>query len=364
MNRGYGLMKRKKFARGAQMRGVVAAVLLSAASVPVSAQWLTLPTPGLPRLPDGKPDLAAPAPRTAEGKPDFSGLWHNERGIRYYNNIAIDLTEADVAPAVHAAYVQRNLEYGKDSMETQCMPLGPGYLTTPYHEFRIIQTPALIAFLYDDGTHREVFMDGRELEADPNPTWMGYSVGHWEGDELVVESNGYTDRSWLDFGGHGHTEALRITERYTRSTVGQFELHVRMLDPAAYFEPIEIDMQVGLMPDTEMIEFVCETHRGSAERMALTQAADVAEVSAETLARYAGTYDVFTAGNVDIVEVTADDTSLYLSYKGEGNELLIPLSSTRFSWSGSIVEFTPSSDGEMNISFDYAEGQDRGTRRD
>ena len=188
------------------------------------AQWLKLPTPGIPRLPDGKPNLTAPAPRTADGKPDFSGLWKNDGGDRLYNNIAVDLKPGDVAPWADAIYQKRKLEFGKDSMETQCLPMGPQYLTTRYRDIRIVQTPTLIVIAFDDLVHREIFMDGRTLEPDPNPTWMGYSVGRWEGDTLVVESNGYTDRSWLDWDGHPHTEALRITERYTRRDFGRIDV--------------------------------------------------------------------------------------------------------------------------------------------
>src|SRR5512144_761626 len=113
-----------------------ASVALSAAT-PVDAQWIKLPTPGLPRLADGKPNLAAPAPRTTDGRPDFSGLWKNDGGDRYYNNVAADLRTSDVAPWAHALFTQRSLEFGKDSMETQCLPLGPAYMTTRYRDTRI-----------------------------------------------------------------------------------------------------------------------------------------------------------------------------------------------------------------------------------
>jgi hypothetical protein len=114
-----------------------------AAGIAVDAQWLTLPTPGLPRLPDGKPNLTAPAPRTSDGKPDFSGLWKNDGGDRYYNNIAADLKTGDVAPTAHALFIKRQLEFGKDSMETLCLPLGPAYLTTRYREFRVVMAGSM-----------------------------------------------------------------------------------------------------------------------------------------------------------------------------------------------------------------------------
>src|SRR5512147_505136 len=115
----------------------VAAIELAAASG-AGAQWLKFPTPGIPRLPDGKPNLAAPAPRTADGRPDFSGLWRNDGGDRLYNNIAADLKPGDVAPWADALYRKRRLEFGKNSMETLCIPLGPAYLTTRFRYFRIV----------------------------------------------------------------------------------------------------------------------------------------------------------------------------------------------------------------------------------
>ena len=338
--------------------------LFVAAAAGLDAQWLKLPTPGLPRLPDGKPNLEAPAPRTADGKPDFSGLWSNDGGDRYYNNIAVDLQASDVAPWAHQLFVKRSLEFSKDSPETQCLPLGPAYLTTRYRDFRIVQTPTLIVLVFEDGMHRAIFMDGRSLETDPNPTWMGYSVGHWEGEALVVQSNGYTDRSWLDYGGHPHTEELRITERYTRKNIGRIDVQVTMTDPKIYAKPISFSMPIALIVDTEMLEGFCENHQKSGARMALTKAAQPIEVPAATLARYVGTYD--TDGQYaskKVIDVTVEGASLWFDYGKKGKELLVPLSPTRFSWYGSVVEFSVGAGNAMNIAMHYAEGTERGTRR-
>jgi hypothetical protein len=339
------------------------ASLFVAASVSLDGQWLKLPTPGLPRLPDGKPDLRAPAPRTADGKPDLSGLWSNDGGDRYYNNVAADLQVADVAPWAHELFIKRQLEFGKDSMETLCLPLGPAYLTTRYRTARIVQTPTLIMIAFDDGMHRQVFMDGRSLEPDPNPTWMGYSVGRWEGDVLVVESNGYIDRSWLDFGGHPHTEELRITERYARRDVGRIDVQVTMVDPKVYAKPITFSMPMALQADTEMLEGFCENHHKSRERMASTTAAQAVQVPAATLTRYVGTYDTDNDGQKHVVAITQEGTSLWLDYDGVGKELLIALTPERFSWSGTIVEFSPAADGSMNVTLHYVESTERGSRR-
>jgi hypothetical protein len=230
---------------------------------------------------------------------------------------------------------------------------------------RIVQTPTMVVMLYDDLTHRAIFMDGRTLEADPNPTWMGYSVGRWEGDVLVVESNGYTDRSWLDFDGHPHTEELRITQRFTRPTIGRIDSQVTMSDPRAYAKPITVSIPMKLRADTEMLESVCENNSKSLERMSQTKAAQPVEVPASTLSRYVGTYDVIddNSGDKGMVEVTLTGTTLWLDYGVKGRESLIALSPTRFSWSGAIVEFSPAAGGAVTLLLRYAEGDERGTKR-
>ncbi|HET9271602.1 MAG TPA: hypothetical protein VFO31_25670 [Vicinamibacterales bacterium] len=346
------------------MRTVAILALLLAAGTDAQAQWLKLPTPGIPRLPDGKPNLAAPAPRTADGKPDLSGLWRNDGGDRLYNNIAVDLKPGDVAPWADAIYQKRKLEFGKESMETQCLPMGPQYLTTKYRIFRIVQTPAMILMLFEDMVHRTIFMDGRTLESDPNPTWLGYSVGRWDGDTLVVESNGYSERVWLDFDGHPHTEALRITERYARRDFGRIDVQVSMVDPKAYPNGIRFTMPMKFQPDTEMLEFVCENHSRSRERIAKTGAEQAVVVPAATLAGHVGVYDLVDEGNggKTVAAVTLEGGTLYLDYDAKGKEALVPLSSTKFSWSGSILEFVTRAGGPELV-IHYAESDERGPRR-
>jgi hypothetical protein len=330
------------------------------------AQWLNLPTPGLPRLPDGKPNLSAPVARTADRKPDLSGLWRNQGGDRLYNNIAVDLQPGDVAPWADAIYQKRKLEFGKDSMETRCLPLGPQYLTTKYRYARIVQAPTLVVMLFDDGMHREIFMDGRSLEPDPNPTWMGYSVGRWEGDTLVVESNGYTDRSWLDWDGHPHTEALRITERYTRHDIGRMDVSVTMTDPKAYPRGISFTMPMALQADTELLELVCENNAKSLERMAATRPAVEVDVPVATLSGYVGVYDLVdeSSNGKTLVTVTLQGSILSIDYDAKGKEALVPLSPTRFSWSGTVVEFVAGTRGAApTMVIHYAESDEKGPRR-
>jgi hypothetical protein len=343
--------------------GLVCAALVVTAGMVLDAQWINLQTPGLPRLPDGRPDLSAPAPRADNGKPDLSGLWQNDGGDRYYNNVAIDLRREDVAASAQALFLKRLREFSKDSMDTLCLPLGPAYLTSRYRERRIVQTPTLIMMVWEDGNHREIFLDGRSLEADPNPTWMGYSVGHWEDDVLVVESNGYTDRSWLDNGGHPHSDALRITERYRRINVGRIDVQVTMIDGAVYAQPITFMMPMTLLPDTEMLEGVCENHRNNSARISATATADVTDVPAATLAGYVGTYEFNADGKPYVVDVSLDGSDLWFDYLRKGKELLVPLSATRFSWYGTIVEFSTTPVGTKTMVIYWVENEEHGVRR-
>src|SRR3989475_3272973 len=250
------------------MNASLIAVVTVALSAPLAAQWLTQPTPGIPRTPDGKPNLAAPAPRTPDGKPDLSGLW-NKISPKYHRNIAADLKPEEIQSWAQALVEQRREDFGREYMNVQCVPLGPGYATsadiTGAEMTKIVQTPGLIVILNPDLTYRQIFLDGRALESSPNPSWMGYSVGHWDGDTLVVESFGFNDQSWLDHDGHPHSEALRMTERYRRRDFGHMDIEITLNDPQVYARPWTVALSAELMPDTDLLESVCnESHNSLA----------------------------------------------------------------------------------------------------
>src|SRR5687767_12300943 len=239
-------------------RAVPVPVVLAAVAfllpAPAPAQWLNYPTPGIPRLPDGKPNLSAPAPRTPDGKPDLSGVWRGA-GPLYRFNIAQDLGPGDVQPWAAALFLQRVRDARKDSPLAKCLPV-----SVPFHNFfnlmRVVQTPALTVLLYESSNspHRTVFTDGRDLPKDPNPTWLGYSVGRWEGDTLVVTSTGFNDRTWLDTAGHPQTESLRITERMRRRDLGHMDFEYTVEDPKAFKRPITIKIDRQLAPDEDLRE--------------------------------------------------------------------------------------------------------------
>jgi hypothetical protein len=332
---------------------------------PAAGQWLHQPTPGIPRTADGKPNLTAPAPRTADGKPDLSGLW--QRPVdRYYNNIAADLDTKEVQPWAEALTHTRIREFGKDSMETLCLPLGVAATTSPFRESKFIQTPTLIAILSDDLTYRQIFMDGRQLENAPNPNWMGYSVGRWDGDTLVVESNGFSERTWLDWDGHPHSEDLRLTERYSRRDFGHMELQLTLEDPKVYARPWTVRIPMELAVDLEMLEYVCQENEKDRRRMdAKGPELSQATIPASTLARYVSAYEFKDdSGRLHVVEITLSNGQLFWNQDGAGQQRLIAFSEKAFSLSGLWVEFVTDAQGAVtHFLGQAAEGETKGVRR-
>ena len=296
---------------------IVCSIFVS--GVPLAAQWINYPTPGIPRTADGKPNLSAPAPRTADGKPDLSGIWKGPGMGSYDRNIARDLSASDVQPWAEALYQQRVRDMGKDAPRANCLP-DP----FPYYPIvdltRIVQERGLIVILYQGSTnsiYRTVFMDGRALPKDPNPTWLGYSVGRWEGDTLVVDTAGFNDRSWLDVEGHPHSEALHVTERFRRRDFGHLELGMTIDDPKVFTRRFSFQIAQTLAADTELLETVCENDRSVSHMLGGTT---VAKVAPEILAKYAGTYELVPGHNA-MISIEAD-----LLFLREGaNPLKLPL---------------------------------------
>jgi hypothetical protein len=160
------------------MRSFVAGLMLLSPCVALPAQWLTIKTPGIPRKADGKPNLEASAPRMPDGKPDLSGLWGTEDNT-YILNVTSDLKAGEILPWAEQVYQTRLDSLDRDTPATHCLPGGPTEILGG--QYRIIQSQNVMGILYEGGAYRQIFLDGRELPKDPNPTWWGYSVGHWEG---------------------------------------------------------------------------------------------------------------------------------------------------------------------------------------
>jgi len=219
------------------MSGSSWGALLFTVLTPLSAQWINYPTPGIPRTADGKPNLAAPAPKTVEGKPDLSGIWSTPDG-KYLANLAADEKQVPFEPWAEALFKQRQENQGKGRPTERCLPHGiTDFDALPFPR-KIMQGPGAIVMLFEAYNHyRQIFLDGRPLPKDPQPTWFGYSVGKWDADTLVVDTVGFNDKTWLDQMGHPHTEQLHLIERYKRVDATTLELDVTIDDPGAYTKP-------------------------------------------------------------------------------------------------------------------------------
>ena len=305
---------------------LVATFLVVAAKAPVAAQWINHPTPGTPRTADGKPDLTAAVPRTADGKPDLSGIW-TINGLGYSTNI----TTVEMLPWAQKVYQARSATYGHEDPAVGCLPEGPRAALHGLEPFRIVQTAYVTYFMYESSPARQIFSDGRKLPTDPTPSWMGYSVAHWDADTFVVDTIGYNDKTWLDFTGHPHSEALHVTERFRRTDFGHMELAVTYDDPKAYTRPWTINVAVNLIPDTDLLENVCLENEKDRERLVGRVSDDrktSKRVAPEILASYAGTYAVPMLG-VWTISVAGDDLKVEMS-DGGGKQVAFAQSDTVF----------------------------------
>ena len=258
------------------------AALLASTATSVSAQWPRTPTPGVPKGPDGTPNLTAPAPRTADGKPDLSGLWIRGDGqlgpagggtlpgpapafssgppVTTFRNVAANMTEGlPLQPWAVELVKARGAENSKDNPDALCLPMGLMQFHNHGMPRRMVQTPNLLVLMYEANYGlRTIFTDGRPLPGnDPQPWWYGYSTGRWEGDTLVVNSAGFRNDGWLDIIGNPMTDAAKVTERFRRPTFGTLEIDVTIDDPKAYTRPWTVRVNQRLVLDSELIEFIC-----------------------------------------------------------------------------------------------------------
>ncbi len=239
--------------------GLVGLVVWCALSLAAHAQWLDFPSKGIPRTADGKPNLSAPTPRTRDGKPSLDGIWVADDS-RHLVNLATDMKETPFQPWAEKLFNERRANMGKDDPEARCMPQGVPKVNTLPYPFKIYTTPDAVVILYEIYyLHRQIFTDGRQFPKEfESPSWMGYSIGKWDGDDFVVETAGFNDQMWMDTFGHPHTDALHVTERFRRKDFGHMEVLVTVDDPKAYTKPWSATIKQHLLPDTELLEFVCE----------------------------------------------------------------------------------------------------------
>jgi hypothetical protein len=255
-------------------------------SMAAFGQWPDQQTPG-PRTQGGKIDLDAAPPKTYTGKPDFSGLWEpvpenpkpeqvsynglpplpfaipraqDDPPVGQFFNIGAGFKDGlPFTPWAAALHAERNGNNAKDNPDAHCLPMGLTQLHMHIQPRKVVQTEREIVLLYEaNGNTRQILLDGRKLPTNATPWWYGYSVGHWDGDTLVVESTGFRDDVWLDVNGSPLTSSGKITERWRRPKFGLVQIDLTIEDPKAYTKPFTVRVNHGLMPDTELMEFVCE----------------------------------------------------------------------------------------------------------
>jgi hypothetical protein len=247
-------------------RNWLAAAVLCVTVTPAWAQWANVHSLGVPRTANGHVNMTAPTPRTAAGKPDLSGMWQADKTS---GDLSEGFKKGEFPIQLWAEeFAKERQAQGLAEIPTaSCLPAGITLLTISSvdYPFKIVQTPDLIVILYEwFGEVRQIFLDGRTVPSDANPTWLGYSTARWDGDTLVVDTTGFNRKEWLDGVGHPATQALHLTERYQRRDVGHLDLLLTIDDPIAYTKPWTVSYHLHLLPDTELLEFVCnENERDS-----------------------------------------------------------------------------------------------------
>ncbi len=258
-------------------------IVFVGACVCAQAQWLNNPTPGAPRTADGKVNMTGPVP-SVNGKPDLSGIWQVEGeprvpgalfGIgestnsKYFRDILADFKRGEEPLTPEGAEIlRRNTQPGVVGPNLKCLPDGVPHADLLPEPFKIIQIPGEIVMLFEVETiFRQVFTDGRKFPPDPSPAWLGYSIGKWEGDTLVVGTIGFNDLTWLDARGHGHSEEMRVEERFHRRDFGHLDVTVTITDPKVFTRPVTISFVEDLLPDTDVFEHICiENERDAAHQ--------------------------------------------------------------------------------------------------
>ena len=293
-----------------------AIAVLVACSTSLFAQWPKFKEAGVPRDGEGRVLVDGRTPRTPDGKPDLSGDWMradrdplpqelagiaSARGETNRTGVAVERSAAPFPPDPNApplatffelgANVQGGLPFtpwaadlrkarmatnDKDNPDANCMPMGITQFHMQPQPRKIVQTPGLIIILYEANYGvRYIYTDGRSLppQGEPTPWWYGYSVGRWEGDTLVVETNNLRGAEsgpydgWLDVRGSPYSEQARFTERFRRPIFGKLEIDVTVDDPKAYTKPFTVRINQRFSADEEPIEFVCNENQQFRQRI-------------------------------------------------------------------------------------------------
>jgi len=268
--------------------GSLAVIAVAMNVTAASAQWITIETAGVPRLPNGQPNLGAPTPGTAEGRPNLSGIWMMapDRPCPDLIRDGQDCIEKDLPSfqAVNIGYKlpgglpyqpwaetlvrQRTSVFGRDDPHVRCLPSNPPRIWTLPHRQKIIQTPGLIAVLTEfNASYRQIYTDGRALPVDPTPSWSGYSTASWQSNTLVVDTIGLRGDVWLDSSGSPISEGARLTERIRRPDYGHLEIELTVDDPKTYTKPWTIMVHEVIQLNIEMIDEICLENEKSLRHM-------------------------------------------------------------------------------------------------
>jgi len=272
------------------------------ASPPLAAQWLKYPTAGVPRKSDGKVNMVAPAPRMADGKPDFSGIWttaepntprsglsspkqtsgpraaqnpndeqspSDATASRQMANIGIDLPGGlPYQPWLVPIVKERTDNLAKDDPHIKCLPDNFLRAYGLPHLLKFVHTPSLLVVLNEmNAGYRQVFTDARPLPQDPTPSWQGYSSAKWSGDTLVIDTNGLRDDTWIDWVGSVVTQAAKVREQIRRPDFGHLEIQVTVDDPRAYTKPWTVTLKERIVVDVELIDEICAENEQSLKHM-------------------------------------------------------------------------------------------------
>jgi len=342
--------------------GTTSVFLLSLAST-AGAQWINYPTPGIPRTKDGKPNLTARAPRSPDGRPDLSGMW-----IMTGLGSATNITDTEMLPAAQALYNKRLETYGNGDPAASCLPEGPRAGLAGLDPFRIVSSRYITFVLHEANPFRQIFTDGRPLPKEMNPTWMGYSIGRWDGDTFVVTTAGFNDRGWLDFVGKPNSEALRVTERFRRPDFGHLQVEITYDDPKTYVRPFTLKLNATFVADDELIENVCLENEKDQGRLVGKLADDrrnEKKVPAALLAEYAGTYLVEPFGAWKVA--VAGDTLTIEMPDGGGRQRVFATADNKFVFpsTGGIVTFgrDAKTNAVSHLLLTIVEGDFRGDRK-
>ena len=282
--------KTTRSAKALVERSVFALALVAAAAGTASAQWLKYPTPNVPKKADGKPNLTAPAPRTADGHPDFSGLWITANGLCFDNkqddpeklvcgselpmgregiNFGFTIKGGlPYQPWLAALVKERTANNAKEDPHVACMPDTFLRAYSLPHLLKFVQTPGLLLQLNEmNAGYRQVFTDNRPFPDDPTPSWQGYSSAKWEGDTLVINSIGFRDDLWIDWNGSMIMSGAKVQEKIRRPNFGTLEIEVTVDDPKAYTKPWTVTLKQRIALNTELVDEICVENEKSLKRM-------------------------------------------------------------------------------------------------